>query len=415
MSTHDSTLDELFDAQAAAPRRPRWRRRLVTMLVVVALLFGGMWVATWVAKIPTPITLAKLLTTDPSAQGSLFASRSVAAPDRPRRFEAAVGRRLPRDVPWKGERIGVRDMLERTHTKSFLVIQNGRVVSEQYFDGVGAETRLSSWSVAKSLISLLVGQVIEAGDLAESDRMVDLLPDFEVTGDSAYNDITLRDLLDMTAAIDVAENYREYWPFTGTARLFISTDLRAYLRSHREVTDLPGTTGDYRSVETQMLALILSEVEGRDVATQLSDQIWQPIGAEHDATWSLDRAGGTEKGFCCLNATTRDFAKVGQLVLDGGRVGTEQVVPAAWIERISTPARHRVDEWGYSAQWWHPTGSTDDLVAIGVYGQYIYVNPATGTVIVKLSDHGTEQDELDTVDAMRAISVELALQSPPDR
>ncbi|MFJ7387859.1 serine hydrolase, partial [Rhodococcus erythropolis] len=114
---------------------------------------------------------------------------------------------------------------------------------------------------------------------------------------------------------------------------------------------------------------------------------------------------GEEKAFCCINATARDFAKIGKLVMDGGMVDGTSVVPAEWITRISTPAPNLVDEWGYSAQWWHPSGgSGQDFSAIGVYGQYIYIDPVTQTVIVKLSDHGAEQDEQQTIDVFRALA-----------
>jgi CubicO group peptidase (beta-lactamase class C family) len=158
-------------------------------------------------------------------------------------------------------------------------------------------------------------------------------------------------------------------------------------------------------VDTQLLGMALARVEGLPLAELLERDIWGPIGAEDDALWNLDRSGGQEKGFCCLNATARDFAKIGRLVLDGGRAGDAQIVPPAWIDRIRTPAPHQVGIWPYSAQWWHPTGGDGaDLTAVGVYGQYVYVDPPSGTVIVKLSDHGTTQDEQETIEVFRAIA-----------
>jgi CubicO group peptidase (beta-lactamase class C family) len=115
-----------------------------------------------------------------------------------------------------------------------------------------------------------------------------------------------------------------------------------------------------------------------------------------------------EKAFCGINATARDFAKIGQLVLDDGEVEGVSVVPAEWITRVRTPSPHSIDGWGYSAQWWLPSNAEhQDLAAIGVYGQYVYVARSTRTVIVKLSDHGAEQDELETINALRAIASAL--------
>ncbi|WP_406321218.1 serine hydrolase domain-containing protein [Streptomyces sp. NBC_00519] len=275
---------------------------------------------------------------------------------------------------------------------------------EWYRDGVDAQTRHGTWSTAKSVISLMVGQSIAAGHLHEDDLLVDLLP--ELKKDGAYDKITVRHLLDMSSGIDVSEDYSGI-PMTGTPRMYLTTDLPNFVKDNRALRFTPGSKGEYRSVDTQLLGQILHRVEGKSVAALLQERIWQPMGAGDDATWNLDREGGTEKSFCCLNATARDFAKIGQLVLDNGRAGDRQIVPQAWIDRLSTPAVTMSNGWSYSAQWWHPSGAKGDFSAVGVYGQYIYVNPAERTVIVKLSYHGTEQDEQETIDAMRDLSHNL--------
>jgi CubicO group peptidase (beta-lactamase class C family) len=331
----------------------------------------------------------------------VFPARDVAAATNPAALPAAPGP-APVAVPWKGSTLPFREFLDTTHTKAFVVLRDGRLSYEWYRDGVTARTRMSSWSMAKSVVSLLVGQAIGRGELSEDDRLVDLLPELRTGG--GYDAVTVRELLDMTSGVDVAENYNEYWPFTGAARMYLATDLPAFVADHRGLAFAPGSRGAYR---TQLLGLVLARVTGRPLSRLLAERLWQPAGAG-PATWNLDRDGGTEKAFCCLNATARDFARIGQLVLDGGTAGGRQVVPASWIARISTPAPHALDGWGYSAQWWHPPvppgGAGGDLAAIGIYGQYTYVNPAEKVVVVKLSDHGTEQDEQETIDAMRAIA-----------
>ncbi|WZB76605.1 hypothetical protein WJ972_13910 [Achromobacter insuavis] len=117
----------------------------------------------------------------------------------------------------------------------------------------------------------------------------------------------------------------------------------------------------------------------------------------------MDRPGGVEKAFCCLNATARDFARVGQRVLEAGQGGG--LVPAAWVARIARPAPHPVDGWGYAAQWWQldPAGGPD-FAAVGIHGQYLYVHPGRRVVIVKLSDYGENQDERETYAVLRAIA-----------
>ncbi len=383
----------------------RWRRPVIALGTAVAVLVGVAYGATTVLRVPLPHELVRLQTTDPSAQGGTFAARPVVSTAPPIAWPVAA-RELPRTVPWKGGELTVPQLLETTHSRAFVVLHDGQLVHEWYADGVDAGTRLSSWSVAKSVVSLLVGQAIGRGELAEDDRLVDLLPELRTGG--GYDRVTVGDLLDMASGIDVSENYNPWWPFDGTARLLLSTDLPGYLADHRELAFEPGSRAEYRSVDTQLLSMIVARVTGRPLAEVVSEELWTPLGAEAEATWNLDREGGIEKGFCCFNATARDFARIGQLVLDGGRVQGQQVVPAAWIQRISTPSPLDLEGWGYSAQWWHAPSSDGDFTAIGVYGQYIYVDPDARTVIVKLSDHGTEQDELDTIDALRAIAESLA-------
>lgn len=390
------------DPASARPRRRTLRRAGTALLAVVVVLAAGSYVATRVMEIPSPITLARVQVTDPSRLGDLFPSRTVAASQRPVTFAAGQAD-LPADVPWKGRRISVEDFLETTHSKALVVLKDGRLVEEWYAPGTTSSTRMSSWSVAKSVISLLIGQEIERGTLSEDDRLVDLVPDLRAG--NQYDDVTVRHLLDMTAGVGVSENYNVYWPFTGTARMTLTTDMPGFLHDNRRVSYRPGAKGEYLSVNTQLLGTILSATTHLPLSQLLEQRLWKPMGAQSTATWNLDRAGGVEKSFCCVNATALDFAHLGQLVLDRGQVRGQQVVPAAWIDRIATPAPLPVSDWGYSAQWWHPPGGVGvDYSAVGVYGQYVYVNPTTRTVAVKLSDHGTEQDEQDTIDVLRTLA-----------
>ncbi len=460
----------------ATVSRPRWRTWLAGMLAVVLTLTALAYGVTVAMRVPPPHRLASIVATQPSEQGQIFPSRPVENFGEVRPFAVAgagtaagtsnrngtstanqtskrngtstanqtgkrngtstanqtgnnngtgEGDKVPATVPWKGSDISLDEMLDVTNSRAFLVVHDGKIVHEWYSEGVNGESRLSSWSVAKSVVSLMIGQAIGRGDLSEDDLLVDILPELragragstkELTGSAEeatpYDKVTVRDLLDMASGINVSENYNPWWPVNGTARLLLSTDLPGYLAlpENQQLAFEPGSQGEYRSVDTQLLAMIVARVNDRPLSEVASTDLWTPLGAESGATWNLDREGGTEKGFCCLNATARDFAKIGQMVLDNGQVGDTQVVPAEWIERISTPSGLKLGDWNYSAQWWHSPNSDGDFTALGVYGQYIYVDPDANTVIIKLSDHGTEQDEIETVDAMRFIAEELARQ-----
>jgi CubicO group peptidase (beta-lactamase class C family) len=390
--------------------RPRLRRPWLAGALIGALALGGLAAAIGpLLGVPNPITLAALAIIDPSSVGTWFSSRKVAAAPSSRALPVRSAA-LPPRVSWKGRSVPLAEMLEATHTNALLVTQDGVLIHEWYRPGAGPATLFPSWSVAKSVVSLLVGQTIAAGKLAETDPVATLLP--YLRAEPAFGRITVRDLLDMTSGLAVPENYDPWDPLTGTAGLYLTRDIRAFVRDHATLSSKPGSTGQYRSIDTEILGLILAEVEKKPLADLLSERIWKPMGAQANATWNLDRPGGTEKAFCCLNAVARDFIRLGLMVADRGRVGGASIVPARWIERIETPARREVDGWPYSAQWWHVPEGDDDISAIGVYGQYVYINRDTGTVIVKLSDHGAEQDEADTLAVMLALSRALAASRP---
>lgn len=390
--------------------RPRFRRPWLAGALIGASALGGLAAAIGpLLGVPNPITLAALAIIEPSSVGTWFASRVVAAPPSSRALPVRL-HAIPERVPWKGQSVPLAEMLRATHTNALLVTQDGTLIHEWYRPGLGQATRFPSWSVAKSVVSLLVGQTIAEGKLAETDPVATLLP--YLRDKPAFGRITVRDLLDMTSGLAVPENYDPWDPLTGTAGLYLTRDIRAFVRDHAALSSKPGSTGQYRSIDTEILGLILAEVEKKPLADLLSDRIWKPMGAEANATWNLDRPGGTEKAFCCINAVARDFIRLGLVVADRGRVGGTGIVPPRWIERIETPARREVDGWPYSAQWWHVPEGDDDISAIGVYGQYVYVNRNTGTVIVKLSDHGAEEDEEDTLAAMLALSRDLAASRP---
>ncbi|MCJ2134129.1 beta-lactamase family protein [Methylobacterium sp. J-026] len=389
------------------PARPRRGRRWGAIAAAgTAAAACCTWAACGLLNVPDPVTLAALALVEPSSVGPWFPSRVVEAPAQARDLPSRPRPLLDR-VPWKGRTVPLMDVLAETHTNAFLVVQDGVLVHEWQRPGTGPATLFPSWSVAKSIVSLLVGAAVARGQLAETDRVSALLP--ELRNGAVFGQITVRNLLDMASGIAVPESYDPRHPLTGTAGMYLTRDIEAFVRDHAHLAFKPGSQGRYRSIDTELLGLILARTEGRPLADILSDRIWKPMGAQADATWNLDRPGGMEKAFCCINATARDFARLGLLVADQGRAGQTRIIPARWIERILTPARRAVDGWQYSAQWWHaPGGDADDISAIGVYGQYVYVNRETGTVIVKLSDHGAEQDEIDTLSVMQAIAADLA-------
>ena len=155
-------------------------------------------------------------------------------------------------------------------------------------------------------------------------------------------------------------------------------------------------------MNTQLLGMIIHKVTGMKVADYFSKNVWQRIGAQYPATWNVDHIGGQEKTFCCFNAAARDYARVGLAMINGGFAGANQIISTTWLNRLSTPVVTLDHNWGYGAQVWHPFSGIN--LALGLHGQYIFTDPSTRTVIVKLSDNPTNADpEVDTAKVLLKI------------
>lgn len=246
--------------------------------------------------------------------------------------------------------------------------------------------------MAKTLTSIMIGQLISQGKLKESNTFVSILPEYKAGTD--FDKITIKDLLDMNSGLGVSDNYPtgpSGWG-VGIAQMYASTDLYWWLHHNQKMREVPGTKPEYRSVNTQLLGMVISKITGDNVSNYFEKNVWQPIGAQHQAKWNVDHVGGIEKTFCCFNATARDFARVGQLFVNNGQasIGSSSVISASYMKRMTMPAVTLDYDWGYSAQTWLPF--PDSLLLMGLHGQYIYVQPKDHVVVVKLSDLPTSAD-----------------------
>jgi hypothetical protein len=202
-------------------RKVRWKNGLAAVAAVVVAGAGLAWAATRILNVPDPIQLLSLDLAQPSTAGTLFASRTIPASSHPRPL-LLHELPWPPDLPWKGERVSVPRFLRLTSTKAFVALHEGAVIAEWYDRGISARTPLASWSVAKSIVSLLVGQSIAAGHLRETDRLVDVLPDLRKAG--ADPRITVRNLLDMTSGTNVPETYDAWRFWRGTTGMYLAQD-----------------------------------------------------------------------------------------------------------------------------------------------------------------------------------------------
>jgi len=303
-------------------------------------------------------------------------------------------------VMWQGKKVAFQEFLDATQTNAFLVIRDGKITYEKYFNGKSESTVLPSYSVAKTMTSLVIGQLVDEGTLDESDTFVSLLPEFKAG--TSFDKVTIKDLLDMNSGIGVSDNYPSGPSGWGVAiaQMYATTDMNFFLDNNRKMREEPGTYPEYRSVNTQMLGLIIQKVTGHKLADEFSDRIWKRIRADYDATWNVDKVGGHEKAFCCFNASARDYARVGQAVMSG----SPDIASPSWTQRLSTPVVKLDYGWGYGAQMWHPYDGVN--LMMGLHGQYIYQDKAWNTVIVKLSDMPTSSDgiSVDVADVLRQIS-----------
>jgi len=271
-------------------------------------------------------------------------------------------------------------------TVAFMVVKDTALLFESYWDGYGKDSYSNSFSMAKSIVSLLMGCALSDGYVKSIDEPVgNYLPEF-AEGDKAK--ITIKHLLTMSSGLSWDESYSTL--FSLTTQGYYGNNLPKLVLNQTVVKE-PGKTFEYRSGDTQLLSLIVEKATGKTLSDYASEKIWSKIGAEHDALWCLDRKEGVEKAFCCFNTNARDFARFGQLVLNGGKWNGEQVVPESYLNEALTPASYlfdpetnkNVDFYGY--QWWMiNVDGYKTWYARGLLGQYIFVIPDLNAVVVRL-------------------------------
>jgi len=272
-----------------------------------------------------------------------------------------------------------------------LVIHNDTIIYESYLKGLEEDETHISWSMSKSYISTLVGIAIDRGQLKVSDMVVEHLPEFKGTG---YEEVSVEHLLQMSSGVKFVEDYGAF--FSDINRFGRTFALGSSFKKFALSLDserVPGTFNHYVSIDTQVLGLILSKVTGQSLTALLKDWIWDPMGMEYPAQWVIDDTG-FEMALGGLNATLRDFAKLGYLYLNDGVFNGKQIVSKEWVRRATTPhAPHLMPDqtesssnlYGYGYQWWIPRYPKNDFFASGIYNQYVYVNRDKNLVIAKLS------------------------------
>jgi CubicO group peptidase (beta-lactamase class C family) len=271
------------------------------------------------------------------------------------------------------------------HVAGLMVVQDGHVRLERYGLGAAPSTRWTSFSVAKSFTSTLVGAALRDGAIHSlDDKVTRYIPEL-ATG--AYRDVTVRQLLDMTSGVRWNEDYAD--PHSDVAMMYEGTRepgvplLVTYMsRLPREFA--PGERWVYKTGETDLVGILVTRATGKSLAGYLSEKIWKPYGMASDALWLKDEVDGTEAGGSGVSATLADYARLGQFLLDGGVAAGKPVLADGWLadatrrhSDIGVPGR------GYGYQWW--TYDDGSFEGIGIFGQLLHVDPSRHVVIVQLA------------------------------
>jgi CubicO group peptidase (beta-lactamase class C family) len=268
-----------------------------------------------------------------------------------------------------------------------LVIKDGNIAYERYGLGNNKDSLWISWSVAKSVTSMLVGAAIKDGYIKSvDDKVTDYLP---LLKNSAYDQSTIRNLLQMASGVEWDETYTDKTADINTAS-FDTLGLYEYLRDKPRAAE-PGEKFNYNTAETNIAGSLLRSAIGNNLATYLSEKIWKPFGMGEDANWMLSEPGGGEQGGCCISATLRDYARLGLFALaDGQLADGTRVLPEGWMQESIAPSQG-YDGYGYF--WW--LGSDNSFFGIGIFGQAIYINPAENVVIALHSARDVASEDAD--------------------
>lgn len=307
-----------------------------------------------------------------------FSARTVAAGSRPRALPAGMPL-----APFEagGEQAAALEaFIAAEHVAGLLVLHDGQIRLERYALGHSANGRWTSFSVAKSVTSTLVGAAIKDGHIGGLDEPVTRYIT-ELRG-TAYEGVTLRQLLTMTSGVAFNEDYSD--PDSDIARLYSEPPepgmdaTVSFVRTLEREAE-PGTRWRYKTPETNLAGTLVMAATGRPLAEYLSEKIWRPYGMEQDATWLVDHIGN-EQGGCCLQAGLRDYARFGQFILEGAKIDGESILPKGWLEAATRKQTETgLPGGGYGYQWW--PADDGSFQARGIFGQLLHLDPERKLVV----------------------------------
>jgi CubicO group peptidase (beta-lactamase class C family) len=319
----------------------------------------------------------------------IFEGRLVRRASTPSRLTRAAAEPALR-YEYEAKTLTLDQYLARNPTTGLLIARGNTILVERYQYARNDRQRFTSFSMAKTVTAMLIGIAIAEGRIHSVDDLAAVY--VPALAGTEYGGTSVRNLLQMSSGVLFSETYSGR---DDAGRLWTETVAQVgaggaeAVKPYNERIRSSGTTFSYASVETEVLGLVLRSAVGRPVADYLQEKIWEPMGAEADATWLIDRSG-QEATYCCLNAVLRDYARLGLLLAHDGRIGDREIIPKAWLHDATTvPA----DSWhlkpyaatpyfGYGYQTWIFPGERRMFALLGLHGQAIYVDPSSRLVMV---------------------------------
>lgn len=279
---------------------------------------------------------------------------------------------------------------QQLQSVAYLVIKDGSIAHESYWDGYSDSSLTNSFSAAKSIVSVLIGCALQDGLIKDiNEPAATYLPTYkDVLGDK----ITIRNLLTMSSGINFDESYGD--PFGMMAKAYYGSNIPDLVKEYRPETEA-GKQFNYLGGNTLLLGFIVEKVTGKKLAQYATEKLWQPMGAKNTALWTSDNETGSERSYCCFYSNARDFARIGKLYLDSGRWNGTQIVPQQYVLESTKPASDVLDGNAplsvYGYQWWcYDNNGEHIFYARGIKGQYIIVRPEKNIIIVRL---GRQRDK----------------------
>jgi len=279
----------------------------------------------------------------------------------------------------------LKKLNEERKTKSFLVIKNDSIVFEKYYDGHKQTSLSNSFSMAKSIVTSLMGKAIMEGKIKGLDQP--LSDYFEEYKEGIASELTVGDLASMSSGMKWAEKY--YSVINITSESYFTNDLRSVILG-QEIIKKPGQNFRYSSGDTQLLGMVIEKATGTTLTNYLSEEFWKPMGAENSALWQIDSEdSGMEKAYCCIAATARDFARFGKLYINKGKWNDKIILDSSFIELSVNPVFDDSKYYGYG--WWLYNYEGKRVFTMnGHRGQFVISFPDENIIIVRQGDYNNK-------------------------